>query len=334
MSRTPRCVLQSIPPRRLTGAVLVSNGERMVKNKISKQAERTPILVTGATGKTGSYVVSRLIQMGLPVRALVHRRDQRAAGLESFGANTVVADFFDMDSLRHAVEGIRRAYFCFPPADGLLEAATNFAVVAKEAGFESVVNMSQMHAREGHPSSLTRQHWLAERLLDWAGIGATHLRCTFFAEAYLIVNSLTIASERKFYLPHGDAEYAPVACEDVARVVAAVLAKPERHVGRTYTVTGQKLMTQSEVASVFGAVLGQEVEYVAVPVGDWQRTAAATGFPPFLIDHLAHAAEDCRRGLFAKVTDVVRKIGGRHPQSFEDFIRANARAFGGQSVSN
>ena len=37
------------------------------------------IIVTGATGKTGSVVVSELLKAGYPVRAMVHRDDDRSA---------------------------------------------------------------------------------------------------------------------------------------------------------------------------------------------------------------------------------------------------------------
>jgi NAD(P)H dehydrogenase (quinone) len=43
------------------------------------------ILVTGATGKTGSVVVSELLKTGYPVRALVHGEDGRSAGLRAWG---------------------------------------------------------------------------------------------------------------------------------------------------------------------------------------------------------------------------------------------------------
>jgi NAD(P)H dehydrogenase (quinone) len=37
------------------------------------------IIVTAATGKTGSVVVGELLKAGYPVRALVHREDGRSA---------------------------------------------------------------------------------------------------------------------------------------------------------------------------------------------------------------------------------------------------------------
>ena len=43
------------------------------------------IIVTGATGKTGSVVVTELLKAGYPVRALVHREDGRSARLKAQG---------------------------------------------------------------------------------------------------------------------------------------------------------------------------------------------------------------------------------------------------------
>ena len=40
------------------------------------------IIVTGATGKTGSVVVTELLKAGYPVRAMVHREDGRSARLQ------------------------------------------------------------------------------------------------------------------------------------------------------------------------------------------------------------------------------------------------------------
>ena len=289
--------------------------------------KNTKILVTAATGKTGSFVVKQLIEKGFPVRALVHRRDEKSGQLASLGAEVVVGDFLDLQSLRTAMTGIKRAYFCYPPADRLLEATANFTFVAKEMALESVVNMSQINAREGHPSPLSRQHWLAERVLDWAGVGVTHIRPTLFAEMAQMLNAQFIAAERKLYLPHGDKKHAPVTTEDIARVVVGILINPESHLGKTYSVTGQKAMSQSEIAEIIGNVLGKPVEYVDIPLEHWQKSAADAGHPAFVIEHLSRVAEDYQKGLLDGVTDVVFRVGGRAPQSFEDYVRENIAAF-------
>ena len=285
------------------------------------------ILVTAATGKTGSYVVEQLIKQGFSVRALVHRCNEKSELLASMGVEMVVGDFFDMKSLRVALTGIQRAYFCYPPADRLLEATTNFAVVAKETGLESVVNMSQIIAREGHPSRLTHQHSLGEKTLDWAGIGATHIRPTLFAEMPLMLNAEGIASEGKIFLPYGKGRHAPVAAADIASVVVEILKNPQTHIGSAYTVTGQQAFSQNEIAGIIGNVLGKPVEYVDIPLEYWQQAMAVKGHPKFLIDHLSRVAEDYQKGVFDKVTDVVLKIGGRPPQSFEDFMSKNISVF-------
>ena len=55
------------------------------------------IIVTGATGKTGSVVVGELLKAGYPVRALVHKEDDRSARLKAQGAEFAVADMSDVE---------------------------------------------------------------------------------------------------------------------------------------------------------------------------------------------------------------------------------------------
>jgi nucleoside-diphosphate-sugar epimerase len=66
-----------------------------------------PILVTAASGRTGNAVVRQLLQAGHPVRAVVHRHDDRSDALKSLGADVTVADLFDGDGLRSAMESGR-----------------------------------------------------------------------------------------------------------------------------------------------------------------------------------------------------------------------------------
>ena len=92
------------------------------------------IIVTGATGKTGSVVVSELLKAGYPVRALVHREDVRSARLQAYGAELAVADMSDVERIADALKNVQRAYYCPPFDPYMIQGAVAFAVAAKEPG--------------------------------------------------------------------------------------------------------------------------------------------------------------------------------------------------------
>ena len=288
------------------------------------------ILVTGATGKTGTPVVQQLIERGFPVRAMVRRLDDRAARLEQLGAEVVVGDFTDLASIRRAMEGVGRVYFCYPPhGDKLVEATAIAAAAAKDAEVTALVNMSQISAREDSESPLARHHWQSEKIFDWAGIGAIHIRPTFFAEMLHILGAQGIAEEGKLYLPYGSEKHAPVAAADIARVVVGLLADPAPYVGQRLIVTGPRNMSLSQMAQVLSTELGRPVEYVDLPVEVWgQALGGIPGMTPFSVTHLQAVAVDHQNGIFSAETDVVERIGGAKPQSLPEFIQANREHFG------
>lgn len=293
------------------------------------------ILVTGATGKTGLHVVPQLLEQGFPVRAIVHSLDERSQRLEELGAEIFLGDLLDLISVRSAMQNVKRVYFCFPTqSERLVEATSIIAAAAREAGVEALVNMSQLPVRDDARSPLTRQHWLSERILDWADIGAVHIRPTYFAENLLLFGAQTIAADGKLYLPYGSERHAPVSASDIARVIIGILSDPALHVGERYILTGPQNMTIAEVADVLSEGLGRSVEYVDLPVDDWgQILSGVPGMSDSLITHLKAVALDHQDGVFSVVTDVVERIGGQPPQSLEAFIRQHRKLFTMETVA-
>ena len=88
------------------------------------------IIVTGATGKTGSAVVAELLKTGYPVRAMVRREDGRSARLKAQGAEIAVADMSDVEHVADALKDVRRAYFCPPFDPYMIQGAVDFPVAA------------------------------------------------------------------------------------------------------------------------------------------------------------------------------------------------------------
>src|SRR5690349_7094970 len=93
------------------------------------------VLVTGAAGgaqgKTGRHLSELLLARGVPVRAFVHRIDERSDHLRALGAEIVVGDFLDIQSVERAVRGVSTVYFAYPVQDGLLTATAIMADAAR-----------------------------------------------------------------------------------------------------------------------------------------------------------------------------------------------------------
>lgn len=296
------------------------------------------ILVTGATGKTGGAVVAELLRKGWPVRAVVRRRDERSAALNEMGAETVVVDYFDIDHWRSAMEGTRRAYFLPIMHPFMIQGANAFALAARDARLEQVVQMSQWLSSPSHPSLLTRQIWLVDRLFaDIPGVAHTILNPGMFADNFLRL--IDFATLLRVY-PHltKDSRSAPVSNEDIARVAVAVFADPARHAGHVYRPTGPTLLSAREMAEAIGRAIGQRVLPIGIPFWMFLKTARMQGVDPYEVSGFRFYLKDHWRGAFSAgggVTDVVRELTGSPAEDFATTARRYAaKPFAQPTLSN
>jgi uncharacterized protein YbjT (DUF2867 family) len=285
------------------------------------------ILITGATGSTGTHTIDRLLELKLPVRAMVHQLDGRSEKLSARGVEIVQGDLNDFDAVSAALEGTTNAYFVFPIQNpGLLEATAFFAQAAIEQGVESIVNMSQISARRISKSHAARNHWIAERLLDRSGIPVTHIRPTFFAE-WLSYFAASIRQDNVLPLSFGETRYAPIAAEDQGRVIAALLNNPAAHAGKIYPLYGPVELNQFEIAGMLSEVLGRQITYLPMEIEPFKQVLRDRGFTPYFIQHISAVAQDCRDGIFSGTNDWVETITGRKPMSMMDYIVKNRALF-------
>jgi uncharacterized protein YbjT (DUF2867 family) len=297
-----------------------------------------PILVTGAgggVGGVGGLVVRFLREQGLPVRAMVHHDDDRAAPLRALGAEVVAGDLTQPGDVARVLDGCRRVYFGMSVSAEYLEAAATVASVASAvADLEVLVSISQMTVSQMTPVSTEesrhqRLHFLAEQVLDWSGLPVVHVRPTMFLENPLLtmVNARSVAEEGLLRLPFGAGRTSPVGAIDVARVVAAILADPAPHVGRTYELTGPRSLDMAAVADEFSRGLGRPVTYVDVPFDAWAKGIAAIGLPPHVEQHLLTMARLHGQNRYDRVTDTVETITGTPAQTIAEFVAGHADLF-------
>jgi len=294
------------------------------------------ILVTGATGKTGSVVLSELLKAGYPVRALVRREDRRSENLKAQGAEVAVVDMSDVERVAEALKNVQRAYFCPPFDPYMIQGAVAFAVAAKEARLEQIVSVTQWLASPSHPSLMTCQLWLVDHLFSMTpGVGHTLVRPGIFADAYLMLTGFA-ANLGIFPFIFGDSRNAPPSNEDIARVAAASLMDAARHAGKSYRPTGPRLLSAEDIASAIGRAVGRSVRLVPAPAWMFMKTARLAGLPIDLLSGIRYYIEDHKRGTFelGAPTSDVEDVTGRPAEDFETIARRyaaqpqNQRSFG------
>jgi len=296
------------------------------------------ILVTGAAGQLGSVgrtVTGLLLDRGFPVRAMVRREDERAASLRAAGAQVVVGDLLEPGDVYRVVSGCRRVYFGMSVSAGYLEASVTMAAVAREAGVNALVNMSQMTVSEMSiqnttPSHQQRQHWLSEQALAWSGLPVVTIRPTMFLESFLQLAAPSVRNRDRIELPFGRGKTSPVAAADVAQVVAAVLADPVPHLGLIYELTGPQSQDMDGVAREFSDALNREVTYSDISPEEWEQRLKRQGMPEHLTGHLLAMGELHRAGRYDRRADGVQLVTGRPAMSVREFVSLYAEKFGGR----
>src|SRR5580704_12141462 len=179
-----------------------------------------PILVTGAAGRVGAVgrtVTELLLKQGKAVRAMVRNEDKRAQAMRDVGAEVVVGNLLDLDSMHRAIDGVETMYFGLSVSDTYLAATVNTAAVAKHHGVKAFINMSQMtvsqmSVTETTPSPQHKLHWLAEQALNWSGLPVVHVRPTVFLEGFfLTLTPDSVRESDQIKLPFGEGKTSPVA---------------------------------------------------------------------------------------------------------------------------
>jgi uncharacterized protein YbjT (DUF2867 family) len=295
-----------------------------------------PILVTGAAGRVGAVgrtVTELLLKQGQAVRAMVRIEDKRAQALRDLGAEVVIGDLLDLDSMHRVIAGCETMYFGMSVSDTYLAATVTVAAVAKHHGVKAFINMSQMTVsqmsiRETTASPQHKLHWLAEQALNWSGLPVVHVRPTVFQEGFfLLLTSDSVKESNQIRLPFGEGKTSPVAAEDVARVIATLLVSPQSHIGKIYHLTGPQSENMHFYAEEYSKALGRAIAFQDIPVEPWRDSLLKRGLPAHLVKHLATMADLHRAGRYDRMSGDVLTLTGQGSMSVQEFVRKNASAF-------
>lgn len=283
------------------------------------------ILVTGATGNSGSEIVKQFSAAGVPVKALV-RNPEKAAAISLPGVEIVKGDLSQPETVESALVGVDKVVMVSPYHPDLVMLERNLIAAAQQVNIGHVIKFSVLGADPNAKGTIFYWHGQTEKDLEASGVPYTHLRPNAFMQGLLgFAGSI---AQGGIYMPAADAKISWVDIRDIA-AVAVKVATESGHEGKIYTITGPEALTYDEVAAKLSAAIGKPVNYVNVSPQDLKQSLLGFGLPEWMIDGINDLYEAYRAGVGATVTDTVKTVGKKDPISFDQFARDYAQAFTG-----
>lgn len=261
------------------------------------------VLVTGATGRTGSRVAAAARAAGLTVRP-----GSRATGF----------DWEEPSTWAGALTGADAAYLAHPTDVGAPAATEAVGALAREAvglGVRRLVLLSSRGEEQAGPT---------EEALRSSGADWTVVRAAWFAQNFSEGPLVEGLRHGELVFPAGEVREPFVDVRDIADVVVAVLAGGGRFTGRKVEVSGPRLLTFREAVAEIAAATGEPLTYTPVSAREYGGILTGVGVPAEEAAFLVGLFGSLLDGRNAHLSDGVREILGRAPRDFTDFAREAA----------
>ena len=268
------------------------------------------MLITGATGKLGSKVVETLLKT-LPAEQLaVSVRDlKKAEGLKDRGVDVRHGDFDHPETLDTAFAGIDRLLIISADGDNetRIRQHSNAVEAAERAGVKFIAYTSLANATESK-NLMAPPHVATEAAIIKTGIPYSFLRNNWYLENEIgsIQGALAGAP---WVTSAGAGKVGWALQQDYAEAAAAVLVG-NGHENKVYELSGP-LLTQEELASVLGVVLGIEISVQQVNDEEYAEIMKGLGLPDFVIPIVVGIQESIRNGSLEVNSNDFEKLLGR-----------------------
>lgn len=285
------------------------------------------ILITGATGRTGSVAAKELARRGLPVRALTRNAD-KASQLATAGVDVAIGDAGDSSAVRSALKGVDKLAIILPNGEAQLNLEKQLADQAVEAGVKHIVKVSSMESAAGARNPVHQAHWASEENIRSKGVAWTMVRPSFYMQNFL-GGAATIKAEGKFYFPFGDKGATVLSdARDVGTFVAEMLSSTG-HENRSYDVTSGDLLSFRQIGELFSEILGRPISYVAQDPATYREKLSKFVTSQWHLDAVCGIFAEIAAGYVANTSDTFARVMGREPTSLRQFIREHIAIYGG-----
>jgi len=292
------------------------------------------IVITGATGKTGSAVAEALLAKGQKVR-VIGRDAEKLKGFTAKGAEAAVGDLGDRAFLTKTFKGADAVYVLIPPNLGVADfrayqkqIGETIVAAIKGSGVKYVVHLSSQGAHlPDRTGPIVGLHEQEERLNRLDGVNVLHLRPTYFMENLLMNIDLIKKMNIMGSAVRGNVKFAMIATKDIGVYASERLMKRDFSGKSVRDLLGQRDLSLDEAAAVIGKKLGKpDLKYVAFPYDDAEKGMVSMGLTPDMSRLYIEMSKALNDGLFA--VNIPRTKENTTPTSIEEFADVFAKIFG------
>lgn len=277
--------------------------------------------VTGATGRLGTAIVSRLAESN-PADSIsvgIHNLDKgemfsgqgfRVNQIDYNDQNMLTAAFFDTDVLIYVPSEDQNSAERVEELEHILSAA-------KRVGVGGIVAMGFVADQQGDPFVLSAYYAYLTRRLASTGFDWAVVRDGVYAD--IIAGAMPrILRRGRLRCPMGNGSIAFISIDDCAEAISKVAQSPKLLQDHDiYTVTGQKAWSGAEIASLITAISGTSVKYEPMPPSDF----AALYDEPVEGNLQASLYKSAAHGFLKTTSTDFARITGHAPRALEDVLK-------------
>lgn len=281
------------------------------------------ILITGASGTVGQYVVEELLKKDEKIVAAGSDPEKL---LRIFGdeIEAVKFDFTDESTFVSALKDVNRVFLMRPPHLGKPDDLYPFIDVMADNDIKLVSFLSLM----GVEKNPFPPHHKIEKYIEQSKIPFAHIRPGFFMQNLSGIHSIEIRENNEIFVPAGKSKTSFIDAADIGLAISTVLNNPDEYKNTTYTITGPEALDYYEIADILTEVTGRKIEYTKPGFLKYRsHYIKKRGLDKKYVNITMALYLMTRLGTAKKVTNDFKKLTGKKPRTFKEFAVDNLESF-------
>ncbi|MDO7085329.1 NmrA family NAD(P)-binding protein [Pseudocolwellia sp. AS88] len=283
------------------------------------------ILVFGATGKTGSEIIKKLLARSASIRVLIRDAD-KAAYFKEKGIDVVIGDANDIAAVTLALTGVTKVYLVLANSQHQLEQEKLITDCAKKSAVKLLVKQSSLETMIYPNNPIPKAHLESEQYIKSSGLNWVIIRPTFFNQM-LLMCAYNIKANDTLIFPMANGCVAATDVRDVAEIAATVLTE-SGHNNKTYDISGTEFLSFNTIAAIFSKILNRQITYVSQSLSEYRKMLETRLNDEWRINAVCeelNSLSTCSVNYVSR--DNIQRILGRPARSVEQFVEDYKEAF-------